>query len=91
MSIYKMMAIINGYKAVRAEDNLEQLNIVANPSLLETKKGAKEYPKLFKAYKKQAENNGIKQVTVKANLNELIRMAREQGALAKGGKDGRES
>ena len=82
------MAIINGFKAVKAEDNLEQLNIVANPSLLETKKGAKEYPKLFKAYRKQAENNGIKQVTVKANLNDLIRMAREKGALAEGGKNG---
>lgn len=84
MSFFKVMAIIKGSIGAQAEENYEMLHIIGNPSLLETKKGAKEYPKLFQEYKKRMEKNGIREVTETANLDALIRMRREQREVKNG-------
>ncbi len=86
MPYRKLLALINGYKAVHSVEMLDLLHVVANPSLLKSKNGQKEYPKLFKLFEKNIKNHGVKTITLKADLSALIRMRQQQLANRKGGK-----
>ena len=86
MGFHKLMNIIKCYKAVEAEDSINQLNIVANPKLLDNAKSAKKYGDLFKAYTKTIRSHGIKQVTQQADLSQLIAMRKQMEANKNGGK-----
>lgn len=86
MPYRKLFAFVNGYKALHSEEMLDLLYVVANPSLLKTKNGQKEYPKLFKVFEKNIKNFGTKTITIEADLSQLIRMRQEQLAKKNGGK-----
>ena len=72
MSAVEVFEIIRCSEGLDAIDKIDQLRIVANPSLLKSEKGAARYADIFKEFEKIKNNKAYKTVTIKADLSKIM-------------------
>ena len=83
MPFIKLRKLLEAIGAIEAEGYLEDLRIAANPKMLDTKNGLKSYPKIFKEYRKIAQEGSIKEIIIEADLSMLDGMIAQQLREAK--------
>ena len=72
MSSIEVLELIKCSEGLDAIDKIDQLRIVANPSLLKSEKGAARYSDIFKEFENVKNKNAYKTVTVRADLSKIM-------------------